>query len=350
MTRIVLCLSHSIEEHDQLRLLSSLGYEVFSIGGYIDPAHPHDPKRPALPNVPFFPELKAVIDALDAPENGVEVEGVGALGAAQLHIPDAILDWLGDDGVIIYHHFLERMWMQFPRLYAWKRGKPGRRVVWRSVGQTNPDMERAAAYYRSQGMERVAYSPREANIPLHAGYDALIRFYVDPDEWGGWTGEEAVVTNVTQGLFQRGSATSPWFWTAATEGLPAIPLGEGTDTGILPFGEMKARLRRARAYLYTGTRPASYTLGLIEALMTGIPVVSIGPKAWAANDKWLESIFEAHDLSSSWSDDPAMAQRYLAELLDSQEAAAAVSRGQRARAIETFGIETVGAAWSEFLG
>ena len=59
MTRIALCLSHSIEEHDQLKLLSGMGYEVFSIGGYIDPANPHDDKRPALPEVPFYPQLKA---------------------------------------------------------------------------------------------------------------------------------------------------------------------------------------------------------------------------------------------------------------------------------------------------
>ena len=52
---ILLLLAHSIEEHDQLRLLSGLGYDVFSIGGYIDPAHPHDPKRPALPDVPYHP-------------------------------------------------------------------------------------------------------------------------------------------------------------------------------------------------------------------------------------------------------------------------------------------------------
>jgi hypothetical protein len=46
MSRILLCLSHSIEEYDQLRLLHSLGHEVASIGGYIDPANPHVDIRP----------------------------------------------------------------------------------------------------------------------------------------------------------------------------------------------------------------------------------------------------------------------------------------------------------------
>ena len=66
---ILLLLAHSIEEHDQLRLLSGLGYDVFSIGGYIDPAHPHDPKRPALPDVPYHPDLHAAVDALGTNDN-----------------------------------------------------------------------------------------------------------------------------------------------------------------------------------------------------------------------------------------------------------------------------------------
>mgnify|MGYP001583618444 CR=1 FL=1 len=95
--RILICLSHSIEEHDQLDLLSSLGYEVASIGGYIDPEHPHDPKRPPLPNVPYFPEVREAVDLIRSDDN---------LGAAQSRIPEPLLDWLGKDGTLIFHHQL----------------------------------------------------------------------------------------------------------------------------------------------------------------------------------------------------------------------------------------------------
>ena len=84
---VLLCLRHSIEEYDQVRLFDSLGYGVFSIGGYIDPSQPHDRKRPALPDVPFHPELKKAVDDM------------GGNAAAQSAIPPAILEWLGDDGV-----------------------------------------------------------------------------------------------------------------------------------------------------------------------------------------------------------------------------------------------------------
>jgi glycosyltransferase involved in cell wall biosynthesis len=54
---------------------------------------------------------------------------------------------------------------------------------------------------------------------------------------------------------------------------------------------MRAYLRKIRAYVYTGTQPASYTLGLIEAMMTGVPVVSIGPESM-----WVPDLFEGHEI------------------------------------------------------
>src|SRR5438105_7822461 len=108
-------------------MFHELGHEVASIGGFIDPAHPHDSKRPALPQVPMVPVVKEAVDSLGTADN---------LGAAQRHIPAPILDWLGDDGVIFYHHYLDRLFDQWPHIKDWMRGSPKRRVVWRSVGQS----------------------------------------------------------------------------------------------------------------------------------------------------------------------------------------------------------------------
>ena len=76
-------------------------------------------------------------------------------------MPDAILDWLGDDGIIIYHHYLDRLFGQWDRIKDWMRGSSQRRVIWRSVGQSVEWNERQAAPFRKDGLERVAYSPRK---------------------------------------------------------------------------------------------------------------------------------------------------------------------------------------------
>ena len=155
---ILLCLSHAIEEYDQLRLLSSLGHNVASIGGYIDPRNPHDPKRPAL-DIDGVPEIKAAVDALGTPDN---------LGAAQARLPDVALDWAD---VIIYHHRLERLFGQWERLADFrKRG----RIIWRTVGQSVEYNELEARPFRNDGLEIVRYSPKERNIRGYADRKSVV--------------------------------------------------------------------------------------------------------------------------------------------------------------------------------
>jgi glycosyltransferase involved in cell wall biosynthesis len=332
---IVLLLAHSIEEHDQLRLLSGLGYDVFSIGGYIDPAHPHDPKRPALPGVPFHPDLKAAVDALGTADN---------LRFAKERIPDAVLDWAD---TIICHHY-EHTWL----VPQWDRLRH-KRVIWRTVGQSTEGNERMMAPLRGDGLQIVRYSPKEANIPGYAGEDALIRFYKDPDEWHGWTGESPQVLNVTQHLRQREPYTNWGYWEAATRGLQRVPAGPGSDaiggTGEVSLPVMKELLREMRCYLYTGTQPASYTLGLIEAMMTGIPVVSIGP-SWMRIFPYGPALFEGHEITRLGHDIPEGAREALRTMLGDLDYARTVGEAQRARAIELFGMGAIGAQWQAFLG
>ena len=355
---VLLCLSHSIEESDQLRLLHDLGYGVASIGGYIDPEHPHDPKRPALPDIPMVPAVKEAVDGLGSADN---------LGAAQSYIPDAILEWLGDDGVIIYHHYLERLYGQWRHIRDWMNGSPRRRVIWRSVGQSVENNEQMAVPFRRDGLERVAYSPKEANIPGYSGHDALIRFWKDPAEWGGWTGEYPVVINFTQHLYQRDPYTNYGYWKRATDGLLAMAMGPGSEDiggpGERSYDGMKAALRDARAYLYTGTQPASYTLGLIEAGMTGIPIVSIGPR-WMTIFPYGPDLFEAAAWDGGWQgkampptivpadsvfNDPSCAHDALRELLENHDKAKTVSGNQRRRFVDMFGRDTIAPQWKAFL-
>ena len=340
--RILLALSHSIEEYDQLRLLHGLGHEVASLGGYIDPAHPHDDKRPALPQVPVVPVVKDAVDALGTPDN---------LTAAQQEIPAAALDWAD---TIIYHHYLPRLYGQWPRIRDWLAGDANRRVIWRTVGQSVDGNEAEAQPFRREGLEIVRYSPKERTIPNYAGEDALIRFYKDPDEWCGWTGEVERVANVTQQLLAREPYTNYGFWAAATAGLPVEPAGPGSEqiggTGPLTYDEMRAYLRSHRVYLYTGTQPASYTLGLIEAMMTDIPVVSIGP-SWHRIFPYGPQLFEVHEIVDAymWHDNAGGARLALQGLLEDDVLAETASHNIRQRAIELFGKDRIAAEWGAYL-
>lgn len=327
---ILLLTAHSIAEHDDLRMLSEMGHNVFSIGAYTDPANPTDDKRPPLPQVPYYSGFAALVE--------------GNQMAHKAHLPAGLIDWAD---TIIVHHFVQD-WI----VGQWDRIRH-KRVVWRTCGQSNPQLESFMAPLRSEGLQIVRYSPREMTMPYYAGADALIRFGKEPPEWGNWTGEDAVVGNITQNMLERGDACGYDFWRDATDGLSVSPAGPGSEqiggVGSLSYDDMRAYLRRCRAYLYTGTQPASYTLGLIEALMTGTPVVSIGPGAWSQGWLWLNDLFEAHQFAEIWTDSPEKANAALRQLLDVPDWAAIVSREQREAAVEVFGMDAVKAEWARFL-
>lgn len=341
---VVQCLSHSIEASDMIRLYTRIGVDVFDVGGYIDPAHPHDDKRPAV-DAPFFPHLKAAIDGLGTADN---------LGAAQARLPDELLDWAD---VIVYHHYLGRLFGQWPRIKRWLDADSAHRVIWRSVGQSVTQNERDAAPFMNDGLERVLYSPKERNIPGFSGGDSpLIRFGKDPDEWTGWTGERKVVLNISQHdpvPHGRDEWLNWKFWEQATAGLPRVFAGTNSELtgglGQLSLEAMQALLRECRCYLYTGTQPASYTLGLIEAMMTGIPVVSIGP-SWMRIFPFGSALFEGADLAKIVADTPAKAASLLSSIIFNQWGIKSYSDEQRNRAIELFGIDTIADQWASLLG
>jgi hypothetical protein len=327
---ILLLLAHSIAEYDDLRMFHDLGYNVMSIGAYTNPSAPGDDKRPALPQVPFYPELSALVDK------------AGGTLEAKEHIPDGILDWAD---VIICHHYLDK-WVAD----QWERIKH-KRVIWRTCGQSDPRLEMRMAPLRRQGLQIVRYSPKEADtfapMGAYAGKDALIRFGKYLSDYPSWDPYD-YVANVTQDMAGRGEHCGFSWYIQTTAGLKARPAGPNSEVlpggvGALSYEDMLVYLRHAAAYAYAGTVPASYTLGLIEAMAVGVPIVSIGPRAWQGPD----SLFEGHELADDFADDPKLARAILGGFID--DARAGKRRG-RLDQLELFDIKNVGPQWRQFLG
>ena len=340
---IVLMLAHSIEQYDQIKLLTGLGYDVFAFN---DPTQPLDDKRPGIPGAPVHQDLLDACHEMRVKHDHIETAQLPQYPVdwAKADLPQEVLDWAD---VIICHHF-EHTWI----VPQWQRLRDsGKRVIWRTVGQSVDGNERMMAPLHAEGMEIVRYSPKERNIPGYAGEDALIRFYKDPSEWYGWTGQDPVVINITQNLKQRDPYTNWQFWEAATVGLPRVALGPGSEaiggSGPLEFDEMKKLLRHARAYLYTGTQPASYTLGLIEAMMTGTPIVSISAD-YMNVFPFGRDLFEGDDLVRPWAvgdlEGIDLVRAQLKMLLDYPAVAHERSNQMRKRAVALFGIQPVARA------
>lgn len=324
---------HSILEYDELRLFEDLGIQYFSLGSYVRPTAPVDPIRPALRS---YPETWVRGNA--PPRDNIPHEFIAQF-----------------DTVIIMHipEWIEQNWDKF-------RGK---RVIWRTIGQSTPAIEIRMAQYRARGLEIVRYSPREANLEPTAGCDKLIRFYKDEREFGHWVGAGNEVITFAQDMMHRGEFCNYDAFVEIAKGFNAHVYGPKNENsgelngGFMSYGEMQQKLRDARVYIYTGTQPASYVLNLIEAMMTGIPVVALGPvHANSINKKnrIYADLYEVQDIIKNGvngfiSDDINELRGRVQMLLDDVKLARRIGEMGRQTAIELFGKEVIQNKWREFL-
>ncbi len=337
---------HEILEFDEVRLFTEMGHEVFSLGGAYQNSNKGGNLRGEIPGLLLYPDLVAKAQTKE-------------------DISEELIDWA--DIILMTHNaplpkekhpqpWLKHNWNKFKR-----SKKP---VIWRSIGQSSRPVEESLKEFRQQGLKIVRYSPREVFITGYVGHDAMIRFYADPNEYQGYTGSTPQVVNVSQALFgsdtnpSRGDHMSKHVFDKVVEGLPWKVFGPDNEKagdhngGKLSFEDLKSMLKLNRVYFYLGTRPAPYTLGFMEALMTGIPVVSIGPVF--GNELYGQKTFEAHEIlgdegkAGFWSDSPEQLKEYCSMLLADHELAKKVGEQGRLRAIQYWGKDAIKAEWERF--
>lgn len=343
---------HEILEYDELKLFSELGYKCYSLGAYTQPGGEEHRKRPPLdlPYNPHFIELSLQYDRRKLhPEflEGIDVVIImhepSFLGAGS-----GAHDWSSDLG--------EGNWPLFREFI-----KKGGRVIWRSIGQSIPRVEDRLRPYREEGLEIVRYSPAEQTIARNVGTDAVIRFYKDPDEFKDWNGSQRQIINFTQSLKERARFTGYDLMMQVFKDLPAKVFGPGNEDlgllsgGLLSYDQQKETLRNARAFFYHGTYPASYTLSFIEAMMTGTPIVAVGPHHGNSLEMFPEqSTYEVpaiiqngkNGYCSNSIDELRDALHYL---IDYHDKAMAISVFGRQTAINLFGKAKIKAEWKTYL-
>lgn len=320
---------HSILEYDELKLFEEMGIDYFSLGSYVRPTSPVDPIRPALKSYP-----ETWVRGEPPPRDNIPFEFVSQFDTIMImHVPE----------------WIEQNWEKF-------RGK---RVIWRTIGQSTANIEARMAQYKSMGMEIVRYSPREANLEPTAGCDKIIRFYKDEREFGHWIGAGNEVITFAQNMKHRGEFCNYQAFEEIAEGFNAHVYGPKNENagdlngGYMTYGEMQQKLRDGRVYIYTGTQPASYVLNLIEAMMTGIPVIALGPKHGnSLNPK--TDLYEIPDIITTGvngfvSDDIKEIRKWVQLLLNDLKLARRIGEMGRQRAIELFGREVIKLKWQEFL-
>lgn len=327
---------HAILEYDEVSLFTELGHQVFSNGVYMYPeGHPLLP-RPGIKNGAFFPELIDLarrVPKTELPKELIEPFDVIIIMDGH-HVPDILrLNWTS------MRH---------------------KKVVLRMIGQSLPGKEKALQEYVDEGLKVVRYSPMEANLKNYARSEAIIRFYKDPEEFHNWNGNDLKVVNTSQTLKGRRDFCGYDFMMKVGPGFPFKVYGSGNEDlgefngGEIPYELLKGQLRDARVFLYGGTWPASYTLGFIEAWMTGIPVVSINKDLWKHKDNSDIDLFEIPKLIATGDNgfvarDVVHAKEIIERLLGQDDYARKIGEAGRQEAIRVFGKEKIKGEWNALL-
>jgi glycosyltransferase involved in cell wall biosynthesis len=165
----------------------------------------------------------------------------------------------------------------------------------------------------------------------------LIELGLSPADYGDWTGEDPVILSVIHSWASRG-----WHYGTyreATDGLPTLHvdhLNPGPGGEPMKYEQVLEAMRRCRVYYHDGEN--EYTIALVEAMMTGAPIVTCAMP-------FIERHVQ-HEVNGFVSDDPKELREYCELLLHDRDLAARMGAASRRIALERFHEDRWIAQWN----
>lgn len=329
--------NHAVLEFDELRILSEFADSIFSAWFYADPSHPTASVRPALKGIPLNQRAADIWcrESLKR-ENCLHSRDFISCFDVIVAVADA-------------------------RLTEYFASVAKHPLVIRTIGQSTPTHEAQLKQNRSK-ISIVRYSPLERMIPSYAGEDTVIRFGKYPEDFQHWVGDNGYVTTLYSNMQRRMEHASFDAYKSITSPFPRVMYGDGNPDGpwtaaALSYDEMIEMFSQASVYYCCHTTPASYTLNLIEAMMTGCPIVTPGRSivanfkgcGWDAWKAYEVPDFLNFDGFAACAEDIDSGRNAITALLADREFAHSVGQRNRSKAIELFGAQSIAGQWKAHL-
>jgi hypothetical protein len=178
---------HETLEHDELRILQELGFQVFSLGHYLRCQEPVDASRGTLElnNSELLSRF-----LFYHPEEA-------KLQPAQRYKMIVHPDFLSQFDVIYNVFYFENILSNLANI----SGKP---VIHRTIGLSVPYIENCIANLRiNHNVKTIGYSQAETGVPGYSGRDVVIRQPIDESVFRDWRGDDLRVITVTKAMKKR---------------------------------------------------------------------------------------------------------------------------------------------------
>lgn len=332
---------HVVLEFDELRILNQLGHDVTVIGGYIDPKNPHVNTRPSL-DIESNKEREHKIHKLFEYNKN---RGIAIENCSNTLTKEVVDDY---DCIIIMHKmdWVEKNWEVIKNKI----------VILRTIGQNIQNNELSIKPYIAKGLKVLRYSPKERELNSYAGEHGLIRFLKYKSDFKDRILRKDCVITFGQNISERKNWCGSSIIEYVAKNVPFKLYGPGNELyqfncGKISYDQQLEEYSTNSCYLYTGTFPAQYTLNFIEALFSGIPIVSIGKKLsqTLVEPYPFEVPFILDEINGFYFDDVANIVSKLEELMNDKVLNDQISKKQIDLATSLFSVEKNINQWNDFL-
>jgi glycosyltransferase involved in cell wall biosynthesis len=332
---------HVVLEFDELRILNQLGHDVTVIGGYLDPKNPHVNTRPPL-NIETNKEREQKIHRLFEYNKN---KGIPIENCSNTLTKEVVDDY---DCIIVMHKmdWVEKNWDIIKNKI----------VILRTIGQNLKNNELSIKPYIEKGLKVLRYSPKERELNSYAGEHGLIRFLKYKSDFKERKNEKKCVITFGQNISERKNWCGSSVIETVSKRLPFKLYGPKNESylfngGKLSYDNQLDEYAKNSCYLYTGTFPALYTLNFIEAMLAGIPIVSVGKKL---SQTFVEPYpFEVpyilDEINGYYLDDVDSIVNTLNILLEDNDINEQISNNQIELADNLFSVEKNINKWNDFL-
>lgn len=325
---------HTTQEFDDLTLLTELGYDWFSTGYYVEPKEPLSYR-----GIQFRKALNKEID-LDLYYQFKKIN----TSLNYYNPPNLSRDFISKFDIIFCNYSSPYPEVIKNLIPCINKNTP---ILYRTYGHQTPQLENnLKEFKRTHNLYLIRNSPSEKCIENYAGEDLIFRGYVDENIYNQWTGFLPNILTFANDFNVRlpheNYECYRQYLSYIYNEFPCLLCGSGNErvtkkTGVT-WEEQLAFFKSFRLYFSLNSPPANFPYSFIEALMTGIPVVSIGPKLGNVPGK---NNFEVPNIITNetngfYSDNIVELKHYMSSLLKDYNLSQEVGKKGRETALKFF--------------
>lgn len=244
--RILYYSVHEILEYDDMSMFTRMGHKVFSLGAYMQPSQSRT----------FRPERLEFFDT----EMLAEYRRLGLCA-----------EFAERFDVLVFNHEVDVLYRDLSSF----GNLP---IVYRTIGQSSDHQERVASLLGDR-IQIARYSPLD-RITEGAKTDCVISFAKNLSDYDDWHGGARGITFLND-YPARSSDIIPSadVYKEIVGDAEVLLYGRNNEgfrnnRGLADFRDMRGLYANCAFYLYSWSKNAPYTLGLMEALITGAPVIA----------------------------------------------------------------------------